>query len=103
MTGNVGYGSAFMMQQGRIIIVGNAGENLADSIYDGVIYVGGNIASLGADAKVEELSEENWEVLNKELKPLEIVAKEHNFKKIVCAKELYHFKAQDWAKFKDAY
>lgn len=103
VTGNVGSGSAFMMQHGRIIILGNAGENLADSIYDGVIYVGGKVASLGADAKLEDLTKDDWEVLAEELKPLEIDITEHNFKKIVCAKELYHFKAKDWAKFKDAY
>lgn len=101
--GNVGYGSAFMMQQGCIIVCGNAGENLADSIYDGTIYVGGTIGSLGADAKLEPMSDQDWQLVQQELQPLGVNSQDYNFKKIVCAKELYHFKAKDWARFKDAY
>ena len=103
VTGNVGYGSAFMMQKGCMIVCGNAGENLADSIYDGAIYVGGTISSLGADATIEPMSEQDWQKLEQELSPLGIAPQNYEFKKIVCAKELYHFKAKSWAKWKDAY
>lgn len=103
IAGNVGYGSAFMMQQGCMIVCGDAGENLADSIYDGTIYVGGTVSSLGADAQMELLSVQDWQVLEHELQPLEIKPREYDFKKIVCAKQLYHFKAKDWVKWKDAY
>jgi glutamate synthase domain-containing protein 3 len=103
VTGNVGYGSAFMMQQGYAIVCGNAGENLADSIYDGAIYVGGTIASLGADAKLEPMSEEDWQLLEQELQSLEIKPYNYDFKKVVCAKQLYCFQSKDWAKWKDAY
>jgi glutamate synthase domain-containing protein 3 len=92
-----------MMQQGCMIVCGNAGENLADSIYDGAIYVGGTISSLGADATLEPMAEQDWQKLEQELSPLGIVPQEYDFKKIVCAKELYHFKAKNWAKWKDAY
>ena len=30
-----------MMQRGRMVICGDAGKNLGDSMYDGTIYVGG--------------------------------------------------------------
>jgi glutamate synthase domain-containing protein 3 len=103
VTGNVGYGSAFMMQQGCLIICGNAGPNLADSMYDGAIFVGGQVDSLGADATFEPLSESDWQRLTQELAAVELVAQDYDFKKVVCAKELYHFKAKDWAKWKDAY
>jgi glutamate synthase domain-containing protein 3 len=103
VTGNVSYGSAFMMQKGCMIVCGDAGENLADSIYDGTIYVGKTVSSLGADAKFAPMSEEDWQRLDQELSPLSIEPQEYNFKKIVCAKQLYHFKAKDWAKWKDAY
>ena len=33
-----------MMQRGRMVILGDAGKNLGDSMYDGTIYVGGKIA-----------------------------------------------------------
>ena len=102
VTGNVGYGSAFMMQQGCMIVCGNSGPNLADSIYDGVIYVGGTVDSLGADAQLEPMSDGDWQVLE-QLQPLGINPHDFDFKKIVCAKQLYHFKAKDWAKWKDTY
>jgi methylamine---glutamate N-methyltransferase subunit B len=103
VTGNVGYGAAFMMQQGCLIVCGNAGENLADSIYDGEIYVGGTISSLGADAKLESMSDRDWQRIEQELQPMGIQTRNYDFKKVVCAKQLYHFQAKDWAKFKDAY
>jgi glutamate synthase domain-containing protein 3 len=103
VSGNVGHSSAFMMQQGRFIICGDAGENLGDSIYDGEIFVGGTIKSLGADARLEPMSAQDWEMLTQELHPLSLDAKAYEFKKIVCAQELYHFKAKDFSKWKDAY
>lgn len=99
VTGNVGYGSAFMMQQGCMIVCGNAGANLADSIYDGVIFVGGEINSLGADAKLEPMNDADWQLLEQELSALSISTKDYNFKKVVCAQQLYHFKAKDWANY----
>ena len=44
-----------MMQKGRIIVCGDAGEAVGDSMYEGSIYVAGEVASLGADATVEEV------------------------------------------------
>jgi methylamine---glutamate N-methyltransferase subunit B len=103
VTGNVGYGSAFMMQQGCLIICGDAGPNLADSMYDGSIFVGGQVDSLGADAMFAPLSESDGQRLTQELAAVGRSAQDYDFKKVVCAKELYHFKAKDWAKWKDAY
>jgi hypothetical protein len=38
-----------MMQRGRQIILGDVGPGLGDSMYDGTIYVGGKVKSLGVD------------------------------------------------------
>jgi methylamine---glutamate N-methyltransferase subunit B len=103
VTGNIGYSSGFMMQAGCLIACGNAGENLADSIYEGTIYIGGEIASLGADAILETLTDTDWQKLTQELTPLNINPRDYKFKKVICAKELYHFKAKNWSKWKDAY
>jgi len=103
VTGNVGYGSAFMMQQGCMVVCGDAGANLGDSIYDGVIFVGGSLSELGADAQIEAMTDDDWQLLQQELQPMGRTPQEYDFKKIVCAKQLYHFKAKDWAKWKDAY
>ena len=46
-----------MMQRGRIIILGDVGINLGDSMYDGTIFVGGKIGSFGSDAVEAELTE----------------------------------------------
>jgi glutamate synthase domain-containing protein 3 len=103
ITGNVGHSTAFMMQAGRLIICGNAGANLGDSMYNGEIFVGGAIASLGADARYEPMTDADWQSLDADLNPLGIDPHSLDFKKIICAQELYHFKAKDFSKFKDAY
>ena len=46
-----------MMQRGRMVILGDAGKNLGDSMYDGTIYVGGKIAILGVDAVPAEMTD----------------------------------------------
>jgi glutamate synthase domain-containing protein 3 len=48
--------SGFMAQAGTMLIGGDAGDSLGDSLYEAVIYVGGKIRSLGSDAQIEELS-----------------------------------------------
>ena len=41
--------TGFMMQRGRQILCGDVGPGLGDSMYDGTIYVGGKVKSLGID------------------------------------------------------
>ncbi|MBD0336853.1 MAG: protein glxC, partial [Cyanobacteria bacterium Co-bin13] len=101
--GSVGHSSAFMMQAGTFIICGDSGHSLGDSLYDGTIYVGGEIASLGADAQLAPMTDEDSALLEQQLSPYGLTAQDYAFKKVVCAKQLYHFKAQDFSKFKDAY
>ena len=40
--GNIGHMSAFMAQAGRLVVCGDAGEALGDSIYEARIYVRGD-------------------------------------------------------------
>ena len=40
-----------------MVVCGNAGKNLGDSMYDGTIYVGGEIRDLGVDAVPGELTD----------------------------------------------
>ena len=44
--GNVGHMSAFMAQAGNLVICGNAGDALGDSIYEANIFVIGTVKSL---------------------------------------------------------
>jgi glutamate synthase domain-containing protein 3 len=55
--GNAGAYCGVLGQSGVILVGGDAGPCLGDFLYEAVIYVGGKIASLGADAVVEEITE----------------------------------------------
>ena len=57
--GSVGHMSAFMAQKGRLLVCGDAGEALGDSIYEARLYVRGAVAGLGADCVEKELGEEH--------------------------------------------
>ncbi len=94
VAGDIGNVGAFMAQAGTILVGGNAGEALGDSLYEAVIYVNGKIRGLGADARVEEVTEA--EVL--QLKDLvERSGFSHidpeNVTRVASAKQLYNFDA----------
>ena len=82
-----------MMQRGRIIILGNAGKNLGDSMYDGTIYVGGEIEDLGVDAVEGEMTEGEAKWLEAKLKLYGMKAPKgvKNLTKIVAGKQLWNY------------
>jgi formylmethanofuran dehydrogenase subunit C len=92
IAGDAGAMSGFMAQAGTILIGGNAGHGLGDSLYEATIFVAGSIASLGADAEEEALTDDDI-LLVKEL------VQESGFDhidptrvtKVVSARQLYHF------------
>ena len=91
--GSVGSFSAFMAQAGRIVICGDAGDALGDSLYEAVIYVRGKVASLGADARFEEMTPADLAAV-REL--LAIAGFDHDpttFRKVASARCLYHWNA----------
>jgi methylamine---glutamate N-methyltransferase subunit B len=57
--GSIGHMSAFMAQKGRLVVCGDAGEALGDSIYEARLYVRGTVGSLGADCIEKELRDEH--------------------------------------------
>ena len=91
--GDTGTLSGFMMQRGRMIVCGNAGKNLGDSMYDGIIYVGGDIKSLGVDAVTAELTQADSAWLTQKLKLYDLQPKEgvDHFTKIVAGKQLWNY------------
>ena len=91
--GNVGSFSAFMAQAGRIIVCGDAGEALGDSLYEAVIYVRGNIKSLGADAQIEPMLEADYLTVGELLNKANLQYHPKEFKKVASAKHLYHWNA----------
>lgn len=91
--GRTGAFSGFMMQRGRMIVLGDAGKNLGDSMYDGIIYVGGKIESLGVDAVPAEMTELDASWLRRKLGMygLEAPAGVENMHKIVAGKQLWNY------------
>ena len=81
------------MQRGRMIILGDADENLGDSMYDGTIYVGGEIASLGIDAVAGELTDSDCSWLTRKLALYNLEAPNgvSSMKKIVAGKKLWNY------------
>src|SRR5258705_10134784 len=57
--GSVGHMSAFMAQTGCLVVCGDAGEALGDSIYEARLYVRGAVAGLGADCVEKEMRDEH--------------------------------------------
>jgi len=91
--GDVGSFSAFMAQAGRMVICGDAGDGLGDSLYEAVIYVAGKIGSLGADARVEPMSDTDYAAVRELLAKAGIDAAGKEFKRVASARSLYHWNA----------
>jgi len=94
VAGDVGHMSAFMAQAGVLLVGGDAGESLGDSLYEAVVYVAGRVRSLGADARVEDLTEEDV------LKVKDLITQTgfghidaENVTRVASAKQLYNFDA----------
>ena len=91
--GSVGNYSAFMAQAGCMVVCGDAGDGLGDSLYEAVIYVRGSIKSLGADAQLEPMSESDYAKVGDLLARGGFDADPLQFKRIASAKRLYHWNA----------
>jgi glutamate synthase domain-containing protein 3 len=91
--GDVGSFSGFMAQAGRMVICGSAGEGLGDSLYEAVIYVRGEIRSLGADARVQPMTPDDVASVGSLLSAAGIDARPTDFKRVSSARTLYHWNA----------
>jgi len=91
--GSVGGFSAFMAQAGRLVVCGDAGEALGDSLYEAVIYIKGKVASLGADARFEDMTPADLEALTALLQRAGFSEDPRAFRKVASARALYHWNA----------
>ena len=91
--GDTGTLTGFMMQRGRMVFCGNAGKNLGDSMYDGTIFVGGEIASLGVDAVEGELTDQDKAWLTRKLGLYDMLPDKgvDHFTKVVAGKALWNY------------
>ncbi len=88
--GSVGSMTGFMMQRGRQIICGDAGPGLGDSMYDGTIYVGGTVKSLGIDCVPGEWTDADTELIERKFR-IYGLGSPPEFQKFVCGKVLYNY------------
>jgi len=91
--GSVGDFSAFMAQAGRLVVCGDAGDALGDSLYEAVIYVRGKVRSLGADAGEQPMSEADYAAVGELLSRAGLKHDPREFRRIASKRELYHWNA----------
>ena len=90
--GDVGINTGFMMQRGHQVICGNAGHGLGDSMYDGTIYVGGTVASLGVDCVPGDWTDADSEFVNRKF-DIHQLGDPPALQKFVCGKQLHNYDA----------
>ena len=84
---------AFMAQSGRLVVCGDAGDALGDSLYEARLYVRGSVASLGADCVEKELRDEHAAELAELLAAAGLDADPGDFRRYGSARQLYNFHA----------
>ncbi len=87
VNGNVGDEVGTYMLKGDLVIVGNAGKNFANYLIRGSVYIGGQWETMGNNAKIEPLNEDDKSKLRKYFETYEIKADPAGFKKVVAASE----------------
>lgn len=94
--GSVGHMSAFMAQAGALVVLGDAGDALGDSIYEARLYVRGTVASLGADCIEKPMRDEHRAQLRDLLdRAGHAGVALDGFRRYGSARRLYHFKVDN--------
>jgi glutamate synthase domain-containing protein 3 len=82
-----------MAQRGCLVVCGDAGDALGDSIYEAHLYVRGSIAGLGADCIEKELRESHVAELTGLLARAGLTDVDASeFRRYGSARQLYNFK-----------
>jgi len=91
--GSIGHMSAFMAQSGNMVVLGDAGDALGDSLYEARLFVRGTVKSLGADCIEKEMRAEHLELLEDLLRrgEADAKAKPEEFRRYGSARKLYNF------------
>ena len=89
--GNIGHMSAFMAQKGNLVVLGDAGDALGDSLYEARLFVRGSVKSLGADCIEKEMRPEHLEILADLLARAGADARPEEFRRYGSARKLYNF------------
>ncbi len=97
--GSTGHMSAFMAQAGRLVVCGDAGAYLGDSIYEAEIFVRGRVESLGADCIEKEMGAEDADRLQALLARAGMDADATKFRRYGSARQLYNFRVDNAAAY----
>jgi hypothetical protein len=82
-----------MAQAGNLVVLGDAGEALGDSLYEANLYVRGSVNSLGADCMEKPLGDEHKATLGRLLNAAGVgnEVDVNSFRRYGSARKLYHF------------
>src|SRR6202012_5755103 len=91
--GSIGHMSAFMAQAGTLTVLGDAGDNLGDSIYEAELFVRGRVASLGADCIEKPMADRHRALLREKLDAAGFGGQVDvaDFRRYGSARQLYNF------------
>jgi glutamate synthase domain-containing protein 3 len=85
-----------MAQKGRLVVCGDAGAALGDSLYEARLFVRGSVAGLGADCVEKELRDEHVAELRELLTRAGIDDVDAaGFRRYGSARRLYNFDVDD--------
>jgi glutamate synthase domain-containing protein 3 len=93
--GSIGHMGAFMGQRGRLVVCGDAGEALGDSIYEARLYVRGAVAGLGTDCVEKDMRDEHLTELRELLDAAGLDADPAEFRRYGSGRTLYHWNADN--------
>ncbi len=93
--GKIGYQSGFMAHAGKIIALGGAGESCADALWEGEVWVAGDIDSVGVDVEIVEPTAEEVAEVDSILDPLGLVDSSRNWRKMISGQRLWYFESRD--------
>jgi methylamine---glutamate N-methyltransferase subunit B len=89
--GSVGHMSAFMAQAGHLVVCGDAGPDLGDSLYEAVLYVRGKVESLGSDCIEKPMTDDHLAKLEDLLAQAGFDLDAAGFRRYGSARRLYNF------------
>lgn len=97
--GDIGYSTGFMSHGGRIVCLGDSRGSVGDSLWQGTVWVAGEIETLGIDAVVRTPEAADVEELELMLHGLGIDAAGTDWKQVVSGEKLWYFEARDAKKW----
>jgi len=86
---NAGSLTGAALRGGDVVVLGDVG-GLGDSMYDGALYVGGKVTSLGVDCVEAELTADDDEFLARKLR-IYGIEPPAAFRKFVCGRKLWNY------------